>query len=77
MKLNLFSKLLVSTASILAALSAVQGLDKRNPAGSFSLIAYGTAPSYIDIFYSDGIPLLFYFHDNQDLIQAYRTCLRW
>lgn len=73
MKLNLFSILLAITASALAAPSAV---DKRNPTGGFSLVAYGIASSYIDIFYSDGPPQLIpYLQDNQDLTQIYRTCL--
>lgn len=56
MKFNFFLGLLVLTANVLAAPSAVKDPEKRNPTGSFSLVAFGIASSYIDIFYSDGLP---------------------
>lgn len=77
MKLNIFSTLLVITASALAAPSAMKDFEKRNPTGSVSLVAYGIASSYIKIFYSDGFPHTYpTFINNQILTLIYRTCLR-
>lgn len=59
MRLALFPTLLAISAKALAAPSLVNDFNKRNPTGSFSLVAYGIASSYIDIFYSDGPPRFF------------------
>lgn len=53
MKFTTFATFLALTSGSLAA-PAGEALEKRNPTGSFSLIAYGAASSYIKIFYSDG-----------------------
>ncbi|KAJ5153178.1 uncharacterized protein N7482_009656 [Penicillium canariense] len=55
MKSSIFSSVLAFAACALATPATVQPLLKRNPTGSFSLVAYSLASDYIDIFYSDGI----------------------
>jgi len=52
MKTNILAGILV-LASI-SPTAPSKAIEKRNPKGPFSLIAYGVAPSYIKIFYSDG-----------------------
>ncbi|KAJ5118937.1 hypothetical protein N7448_010643 [Penicillium atrosanguineum] len=54
MKFNTLATFFALTSGSLAA-PAGEALEKRNPTGSFSLIAYGVASSYIKIFYSDGL----------------------
>ncbi|OQD76931.1 hypothetical protein PENDEC_c003G04754 [Penicillium decumbens] len=53
MKTNILAGILV-LASI-SPTAPSKAIEKRNPKGPFSLIAYGVAPSYIKIFYSDGL----------------------
>ncbi|KAJ5762572.1 uncharacterized protein N7511_005954 [Penicillium nucicola] len=54
MKLPLFATLFWATYAM-AAPSISNGLEKRYPTGSFSLIAYGVANSAVNVFYSDGL----------------------
>ena len=58
MKLSIFSSVLSLASCALATPGTVTPLLKRNPSGSFSLVAYGLESSAIDIFYSDGLFLL-------------------
>lgn len=55
MKLGTFSSVLALASCALAAPGTVKPLLKRNPSGSFSLVAYSLESSAIDIFYSDGV----------------------
>lgn len=60
MKLGTFSSVLALASCALAAPGTVKPLLKRNPSGSFSLVAYSLVAyslesSAIDIFYSDGV----------------------
>lgn len=55
MKLSIVSTLLALAMTVTSAPSVALGLEKRDPAGSFKLVAYGIAPSAIDFFYSDGM----------------------
>lgn len=57
MKLTTFTSALALASSAVAAPSIA--IEKRNPSGSFELVAYGVADDAIRMFYSDGmfIPL--------------------
>ncbi|KAJ5692326.1 hypothetical protein N7462_001749 [Penicillium macrosclerotiorum] len=55
MKITSFSSTLAFASLTLGALASVTPMVKRNPTGSFTLIAYSLESSYINIFYSDGI----------------------
>ena len=55
MKLSIVSTLLALAMTVSSAPSVTLGFEKRDPAGSFKLVAYGIAPSAIDFFYSDGM----------------------
>ncbi|CEJ57135.1 hypothetical protein PEBR_31358 [Penicillium brasilianum] len=55
MKFSALPSILALASSVLAAPGAVKPLLKRNPSGSFSLVAYGLESSAVKIFYSDGI----------------------
>lgn len=59
MKSRIFSSILALASCALAAPGTVKPLLKRNPSGSFSLVAYGLESNAIDIFYSDGRYTLF------------------
>jgi hypothetical protein len=58
MKFTTFTSALALASGALAAPSLA--IEKRNPSGSFQLVAYGVASSAIPMFYSDGvfIPIL-------------------
>ena len=55
MKLSTLSAIFALVCCALAAPGTVKPLLKRNPSGSFSLMAYSLESSAIDIFYSDGV----------------------
>lgn len=56
MKLTTFTSALALASSAVAAPSIA--IEKRNPSGSFELVAYGVADDAIRMFYSDGMSLL-------------------
>ncbi|KAJ5998983.1 hypothetical protein N7451_006793 [Penicillium sp. IBT 35674x] len=53
MKLTTFTSALALASSAVAAPSIA--IEKRNPSGSFELVAYGVADDAIPMFYSDGL----------------------
>ncbi len=53
MKFNTLATFFALTSGSLAA-PAGEAIEKRNPTGSFELVAYDIASSYIKIFFSDG-----------------------
>ncbi|KAJ5652291.1 hypothetical protein N7507_009717 [Penicillium longicatenatum] len=53
MKFTTFTSALALASGALAAPSLA--IEKRNPSGSFQLVAYGVASSAIPMFYSDGL----------------------
>jgi hypothetical protein len=55
MKFTTFTSALALTSSAVAAPSIA--IEKRNPSGSFELVAYGVANGAIRMFYSDGMSL--------------------
>lgn len=57
MKFSALPSILALASSVLAAPGAVKPLLKRNPSGSFSLVAYGLESSAVKIFYSDGLSI--------------------
>lgn len=53
MKFTILASALSFASAVLSAPSL--GFEKRNPNGSFKLVAYGVDASATDFFYSDGI----------------------
>lgn len=58
MKLSIIPSILALASCALAAPGTLKPFLKRNPTGSFSLIAYSLESSVVDIFYSDGMYML-------------------
>ncbi|KAJ5594338.1 uncharacterized protein N7459_000546 [Penicillium hispanicum] len=54
MKFNLLTSALALASGALS-LPSEAGLEKRNPTGSFELVAYDVTSTYIKLFYSDGL----------------------
>lgn len=55
MKLSIIPSVLALASCALAAPGTLKPFLKRNPTGSFSLVAYSLDSSVVDIFYSDGM----------------------
>ncbi|KAJ5886668.1 uncharacterized protein N7473_009342 [Penicillium subrubescens] len=55
MKFSIIPSVLALASCVLAAPSTLKPFLKRNPTGSFKLVAYSLESSVVDIFYSDGI----------------------
>jgi hypothetical protein len=54
MKFHLFAATLAWTTHAMTVSSISKELEKRDPTGSFTLLAYGVGNSAADVFYSDG-----------------------